>query len=376
MGEFDDRFRPLDDLEPPDVLAAARGRTPGEPPTPAISATRRVLVIAVAMVVAVVGIGFLFRARTSPGATPATSGPPSAPAPTGTGTPSPSPPMFYGRMALAVDQEGVAGSVIATMQPDESGYRRITGFAADHDSDGWYTKYDPNGYASDDSPTISPDGSTIAFVRRYGEGLDSLCMIDADGSNFRVVIRDAHAAELSWSPDGGTIAFYSEQDGGIHLVDVYGGNERALWQRAGGPNQDSPSWSPDSSEVYYASGDIWVARADGSGARRVAQLPRYVRWVALCPDGHPLAFVEQEPEGDTGAIWLVDPDGAHPQRVTPAGSGDWTFVSWSPTGLRLVIVSADGTVALIDPDGSHLDPIELPAGVRASGPVAWWASLP
>jgi Tol biopolymer transport system component len=284
--------------------------------------------------------------------------------------------MFHGVMAISIDRDGVAGSVIATMQPDGSGFRQITGSAADHDGDGWYTKYDPNGYASDDSPTISPDGSTIAFVRRYGEAENSICMIDADGSNFRVVVRDAHAAELSWSPDGRTIAFYSEQDGGIHLIDVDGANERALWQRTGGPNRDSPSWSPDGSEVYYASGDIWVARADGSGWRRVAQPPRHVGWVALCPEGHPIAFVEQEPDVDTGAIWLVDADGAHLQRVTPSGSGDWTFVSWSPTGLRLVIVSADGTVALIDPAGSHLEPIELPAGVRASGAVAWWANVP
>jgi dipeptidyl aminopeptidase/acylaminoacyl peptidase len=374
VSDFRDRFDPLDDLEPPDVLADARGRAPEAPFEPNPSTPRRILVIALAMIVAVAGIGLLFRARTTPGANPATNAPSS---PTGsTGTASPSPPTFHGLMAASVVQRGGAGAVIATLQPDGSGYRQITGFATDHDGDRWFTKYDPNGYASDDSPAFSPDGGTIAFIRRYGEAENSLCMIDADGSNFRVVIRDAHAAELSWSPDGGTIAFYSERDGGIHLVDADGGKERPLWQRTSGPNQDSPSWSPDSSHVFFAGEDIWAADVHGNAARRIANPPRYVSWVAVCPEGSPIAFVELEPGGTQSAVWLVDADGRNPRRVTPPGSGDWIGVSWSPNGLRLVIVAADGTVALIDPDGSHLDPIELPSGARASGAVAWWANVP
>jgi Tol biopolymer transport system component len=286
------------------------------------------------------------------------------------------PPAAQGLLAFAFQPRRDQGSVIGVMQPNGTGFRQLTGFPADHDGDLWYTKYDPTGYASDDSPTISPDGSTVAFVRRYGEAENSIWMIGVDGSNFRLVVRDAHAGEISWSPDGRTIAFYSEQDGGIHLIDVDGTNERALWQRTGGPNQDSPSWSPDSSLVYYAGGDIWVARADGSGARRVARLPRYVSWVALCPEGHPIAFVEQEPDGNAGAIWLVDTDGVNLQRVTPAGSGDWIGVSWAPAGTQLLIVSSDGTAALIDPDGSNLRALALPDGVTVSGAVAWWANVP
>lgn len=311
------------------------------------------------------GIGWVDRPAWRPG---------SAAPPVAT-TPSPM-PVAQGLLAFAFQPRQGLGLAIGVMQPNGTGFRQLTGFSTDHDSDGWYTKYDPRGYASDDSPAFSPDGSTIAFVRRYGESVNSLCMIDVDGSNFRIVIRDAHAGEISWSPDGRTIAFYSEQDGGIHLVDADGTDERALWQRTGGPNQDSPSWSPDSSQVYYASGDIWVAPADGSGARRVARLPRYVSWVALSPEGSPIAFVEQEPGGNGSAIWSVDADGANPRRLSPAGSGDWTAVSWAPSGTRLLVVSSDGTAALIDPDGSNLESVPMPGGVTPSGAIAWWANVP
>lgn len=262
------------------------------------------------------------------------------------------------------------GLAIAVMRADGTGFRRLTGLPADLEADPQIARYS---YASDGSPSFSPDGRTIAFVRAYAEGIDSICMIDIDGSNFRVVIRDAHAGEIAWSPDGRTIAFYSEQDGGIHLVDVDGTNERVLWQRTSGPNQDSPSWSPDSSRIYYASGDVWVANADGSGLRVLADLPRYVSWVALSPDGSSIAFSEQEAGGTSSAIWIMDADGSNVRRVTDAASGNWYSMTWSPDGSRLLIVDDQGGAVFIDPDGTSIGRLTPPDGWSIAGAIAWSA---
>jgi len=262
------------------------------------------------------------------------------------------------------------GLAIAVMRADGTGFRRLTGLPADLEADPQIARYS---YASDGSPSFSPDGRTIAFVRAYAEGIDSICMIDIDGSNFRVVIRDAHAGEIAWSPDGRTIAFYSEQDGGIHLVDVDGTNERVLWQRTSGPNQDSPSWSPDSSRIYYASGDVWVANADGSGSRVLADLPRYVSWVALSPDGSSIAFSEQEAGGTSSAIWIMDADGSNVRRVTDAASGNWYSMTWSPDGSRLLIVDDQGGAVFIDPDGTSIGRLTPPDGWSIAGAIAWSA---
>jgi Tol biopolymer transport system component len=275
-----------------------------------------------------------------------------------------------GLLALAVQQriQGFSGLVIAVMRPDGTGFRQLTGLPADRQADPQIGRYS---YASDDSPSFSPDGRTIAFVRRYTEGINSLCMIDVDGSNFRVVIQDAHAGEIAWSPDGRTIAFYSDQDGGIHLVDVDGTNERVLWQRVGGPNQDSPSWSSDGSRIFYASGNVWVANADGSGSRVVANLPRFVGWVALSPDGSTVAFSEREPGGTSRAIWIMDADGSNVRRVTNAASGPWYSVTWSPDGSRLLIVDDQGGAVFINPDGTSIGRLTPPDGWSVSGAIAW-----
>ena len=371
MTDLHDRFDDLDGLVVPDVYARARAIGPKEPQEPRPSAARRVGVILLASVIAAAGFGLLLRARDMDDGAPATST--SSAPPTATSTASAA-PASQGLVAFAAQSRGsTTGLVIAVVQPNGTGFRQLTGLPGDRDADPDIARYT---FASDDSPSFSPDGRTIAFVRRYAEGVNSLCKINVDGSNFRIIERDAQMGEIAWSPDGRTIAFYSEQDGGIHLIDADGRNERALWPRTGGPNQDAPSWSPDGSLVYYASGGIWAAQTDGSGARRVADPPRPVGWVALCPEGSPVAFVEHGSTGNDGAIWLVQPDGSSLRRVTPAGSGTWYAVSWAPSGLRLLLVSDDGTAALIDPDGTNLEPLPMPAGVTVAGPIAWWATVP
>ena len=360
MTDIHDRFRSLDQLDVPDVYARARAIGPKEPQEPSPSAARRVGVVLLAFIVAAAGFGLLLRSRGSEeGAPVATT--------TAVATGSVA---SDGLLALAVQQQRTAGLVIAVMRPDGTGFRQLTGLPADHQADPLIARY---GYASDASPSFSPDGRTIAFVRAYTEGINSLCMIDVDGSNFRVVLRDAQAGDLAWSPDGRTIAFYSEQDGGIHLVDVDGTNERVLWQRTGGPNQDSPSWWSDSSQVYYASGNVWVANADGSGSRVLADLPRNVGWVAVSPDGSTIAFSEQEPGGNGSAIWLMDADGSNVRRETDTTSGNWYGVTWAPDGSRLLIMDDRGTAVFINPNGTSTGRLMLPDGWSIYGQIAWSA---
>ena len=99
--------------------------------------------------------------------------------PTGSVAPAP-----QGLVAFAAQSRGSStGLVIAVMQPNGTGFRQLTGLPGDRDADPDIARYT---FASDDSPSFSPDGRTIAFVRRYTEGLNSLCKINVDGSNFRV----------------------------------------------------------------------------------------------------------------------------------------------------------------------------------------------
>ena len=106
-----------------------------------------------------------------------------------------------------------------------------------------------------------------------------------------------------------------------------------------------PRWSPDGRRLAYASmrsGDtiaIWVARADGSGAKRLTENLEYGEGApSWSPDGRTIAFDSYAHDWHNH-IWLVDADGGHPRQLT-IESGDQNVPTWSRDG-RWVYFSAD-----------------------------------
>lgn len=104
---------------------------------------------------------------------------------------------------------------------------------------------DPPGNAGDYEPAWSPNGKLISF-QRSGE----IAVMDADGSNERVLTQVDGATTSAWSPDSRELVFTRELYGGggyfsdpsaLMIVDVESGNVRRLtW----GPNPVEACSSP------------------------------------------------------------------------------------------------------------------------------------
>lgn len=87
-----------------------------------------------------------------------------------------------------------------------------------------------------------------------------------------------------WSPDGASVAFASDRDGGssIHVMSVDGPAARRVTD---GQDDSLPRWSPDGRSLCLARGAaIWIARIDRSvSLRRLA--PAYsCAWSADATD--------------------------------------------------------------------------------------------
>lgn len=147
---------------------------------------------------------------------------------------------------------------------------------------------------------LSPDGQQIAF---YGSDESpenrGLMLIDADGSNLRLLSRnlDSFQSSIVWSPDSRTIAFraltetrFTPQAGipkdywgnTIHLIDVETGSEWPLLAD-GSTGHIDPVWSPDGSQIAFASmrsghGEIWVVNADGTNLQQITQHGQFARY--------------------------------------------------------------------------------------------------
>ena len=111
------------------------------------------------------------------------------------------------------------------------------------------------------SPSVSPDGKTLAYVRGDGD----LVVQTLDGENVRVLHTGWSPPSYSWSPDSRWLAF-STQDNNFNsdvwLVPVDG--TRAPFNLSANPRPDmSPVWSPDGKKLAFVSqrdengGDLW-----------------------------------------------------------------------------------------------------------------------
>src|SRR5919108_602512 len=114
------------------------------------------------------------------------------------------------------------------------------------------------GQASNASPAVSPDGTTVAFQ-----------LANADGTGERLLLGDQHDySSPAWSPDGRRLALV--RDGQLAVMGVDAATPRPLIG-ATGAMKVRPSWSPDGTRIAFIRepGSIVIVAADGSHAVRV-----------------------------------------------------------------------------------------------------------
>lgn len=104
----------------------------------------------------------------------------------------------------------------------------------------------PRRLATGHSPTASPSSGQVAFVHRG----QIWCMAADEEASLLVSDRGA-CGELSWSPDGTSLAFVSDR--GTHsLVGVYDTTKREVrWMCPSVDRDTCPTWSPNGQEIAF-----------------------------------------------------------------------------------------------------------------------------
>jgi eukaryotic-like serine/threonine-protein kinase len=129
--------------------------------------------------------------------------------------------------------------------------------------------------------------------------------------------------------------------GGVWAMPALGGQVR----RIGDFTAYDATWSPDGSSLYYSLGsDIWVARSDGSHARKILTTNGTPYWIRFSPDGLLIRFSVLDESANTNGLWQAQTDGS---QVTRLLSGDaWSNECcgvWISNGEYFVFQSMRGT---------------------------------
>lgn len=267
---------------------------------------------------------------------------------------------------------GPSHRLLMVVNADGSGLRKLTGGGRD-----------------DIDPVWSPDGRSIAFARANSTLPDdgwNIWTMGADGSHPRQLTQDAREFDVypAWSADGKTLVY---QGAGRRLwtVGADGGRARPLTPAPPrGLADTAPSLSRDGKRLVFVRispvspprGAIWIARADGSGARALTPMAtRY--WLAaprLSPDGRKLAYVAtivNEPPH----LHLMAGDGSDDIDTQLLGSSP----AWAPDGSLVACLCwrrslKSWGVQTFDPRSGRTTPLLKIGGLHAdSGGLDWSA---
>ena len=193
-------------------------------------------------------------------------------------------------------------------------------------------------------PSFSRDGSRLVFATNTSRSYVEQVPFDpetgqTDGSPLPAYEGARSIRTCDVSPDGAWLALWASSPWEDLLLIRADGSD--LRQLTNDPARDrTPYWSPDSSQILFASNrsgkyEAWTIRPDGSGLSPVTRLPdRPVLYPFWSPDGRTIGF---HYVGRGTAFQALRGRQSRPRVLPPVADGQ-TFagVDWSEDGRHLV----------------------------------------
>ena len=223
-------------------------------------------------------------------------------------------------------------------------------------------------------PQVSPDGKTLAFVRRVGlNTVLYLYLYDTESGKetplYDKLDHDQQEAwavfgvypGFSWTPDGKNIAFWAK--GKLWKINVQSKStveipfnakvKQTIADAVRFPQDVAPEkfdvkmlrWvtvSPDQKSVMYASlGKLWIRPLPGGTPRRLTKDEKnFEMFPGFSPDGRWITYATWS-DLEMGAIWKVQSDGKNLAKLTTV-KGTYEEPAFSRDGKRIVYRKAGG----------------------------------
>ena len=244
------------------------------------------------------------------------------------------------RLVFVSDRDG--NDEIYVMNADGTGQTRLT-----------------HNQVPDKTPTWSPDGTRIAFVRELCRGPDPSEEVPPLGNHEVYVINADGTGETRLTDNSDEVV-----EGPLGPLDFLG--PPLVWNWF-------PAWSPDGTRIAFSSNrdhdsDIYVMRADGSQQTRLTYSPANDQVPKWSPDGALIVFVRME---DDLPLYVMNADGTGEKRLTTDEAIALTR-TWSlPKTAFTDDAGGDEEVCLMNADGTGKR--RLTNNEAADTSPEWWA---
>lgn len=218
-------------------------------------------------------------------------------------------------------------------------------------------------YGLEETPAISPDGKSVAFVSDSGGSRQILVRLLSGGTPLQLTAGEQDHLGPRWSQDSTSIFYYTppgevSKQATAWEISALGGQPRRLLESLG--EVDASHDGKSLAFFRLASNQIELVRTDrdASNPRVLAQFPSKTgcsrpRW---SPDDSSVAFI-QSADRWTDHIYFVPSSGGVPRRVTREPSLVSGY-SWLPTGAGFVYSTSRKATLLYLPT-EHLWRISL-----------------
>lgn len=208
------------------------------------------------------------------------------------------------------------------------------------------------GTLGDYNPSVSPDGSRIAFVRGINGATSDLHVVSfSGGTATRVTWDNQDLVGVDWSADGRSLIYATDRAGGytIWRIGVDGGEPQLVV--GGSAKLKHPSVARATGRVTYESWgyeiNLWespiVDRLDLEGELASTLKPvvqtsdQWNHSPDLSPDDSQLAFVSTR--SGNAEVWVSNRDGSGARQLSAFGRAAMRAPRWSPDG-KTILISA------------------------------------
>jgi Tol biopolymer transport system component len=239
-------------------------------------------------------------------------------------------------------------------------------------------------------PDWSPDGRRIVLDVGNATGTIDLWILDTADWSAEPLISCAHpclwVSEPAWSRDGSRIAFqrHVQADEGevstVEIIDLSSGAIDIVLDSGPEVGLYAPRWSPDGgslvvempsfseSELLGDALGVLDLTAEAPALRTLVDGSFFANNPDWSPDSTAIVFSAPAEGGEAGGrlsdLWLMDPGGGTPRRVTDIATGGGTAVqpTFTADGSRIVFKLSDPSLGVSDVmasvalDGTDLRP--------------------